>query len=45
MEDPNMSAHNYSHEIFDKEAKKYARKKIAYSTNGAWKTGCLHAEE
>jgi hypothetical protein len=43
-EDPDMNAHNYTHLIFDKGAKKYNGEKTASSTNVAGKSGYLPAE-
>lgn len=39
-----MSACNYNHVIFDKDAKNTQWEKT-FSTNGAGETGCLHIEE
>jgi hypothetical protein len=35
---------NYPHQIFEKGAKTYDGEKTASSTNFAWRTGFLHAE-
>jgi hypothetical protein len=44
MEDLDMNPHSYAHLMFDKGAKTYNGKKTASSTNGAWKSGYLPAE-
>jgi hypothetical protein len=46
IEDPEMNPHNYGHLIFDKGAKTIQwKKKTAFSTNGAGKTGSYNVEE
>jgi 3'-phosphoadenosine 5'-phosphosulfate (PAPS) 3'-phosphatase len=44
IEDPDMNPHRNSHLIFDKGTKNHTMEKRASSTNGARKTGYLHAE-
>jgi hypothetical protein len=42
---PEIKPHNYSHLIVDKGANTYTGEKTASSTNGAGKTGYIHAED
>jgi hypothetical protein len=44
IEDPGTNPHNYTHLVFDKDAKNMQWRKIISSSNVAGKTGYLPAE-